>query len=77
MKVKFIDYMPYRNFAKQGWYMWVYPDDTNEFLAWIHEHMTDEYSAIPRFNSGSPMVETFITGDADYVKFKLVWAGKY
>lgn len=76
MIIKFIDYMPYRDFVQKGWYMWVYPDDTDEYLTWMHEQMSSAYSAIPRFNSGSPMVETFITGDADYVKFKLVWGSK-
>ena len=76
MKIKFIDRMNYRDHPTQGWYLWAYPDNHAEYVAWMQEHMTDYYVANIRFNSGSPMVETFITGEADYAVFKLVWGSK-
>jgi hypothetical protein len=73
MKYTLIDYMQYKGKGPMGWYIWSYPSDHHELFKWLKDNMTAHYEAIPRYNSGYPMVETFITDEADYTMFKLTW----
>ena len=75
MKITFIDRMPYREHA-MGWYMWTYPEKPHDYIAWIKANMNDPYEVQLRYSSGAGMVETYITSEADYVKFKLTWSGE-
>lgn len=78
MRIVLIDYMHAANFKSMGWYMWVYPNDPQEFIEWMNANMLNEYSAVPKTVSSSTrgtssMVATFITSEADYALFKLKW----
>lgn len=52
---------------------WVYCDDRDTFLEWMKQNMTGEYEAIPRFNSGNPMITVSIIEEVDAAIFKLCW----
>lgn len=56
----------------RGWYCWVYPDNTKEFLAWMDKNCPTA-DCTPRFNSGDPMVTVFITDDKESTLFQLKW----
>ena len=62
-----------REFIKEyvGWHCWVYTENHREFCEWMHKNMQGKFEAIPRFNSGSPMITVRITDNADAAVFKL------
>jgi hypothetical protein len=57
----------------KGWSCWVYTDDNYEFLDWMSSNMKYEYSAVPRYNSGDPMLTVKITNAEDASLFKLMF----
>jgi hypothetical protein len=56
----------------RGWTCWVYPDDDNEFVEWMHR-MCPTADVTHRFNSGDPMYTVNITKDSEATAFQLRW----
>lgn len=56
----------------QGWYCWVYTDQTHEFREWM-TRMCPKADCVNRFNSGNPMTTVYITDDKEATVFQLMW----
>jgi hypothetical protein len=56
----------------RGWYCWVYTDDHYEFIEWMEQHCPSS-DCTSRFNSGNPMVTTYIKEDKEATLFQLKW----
>ncbi len=56
----------------RGWYCWVYADDHQEFIDWM-ELNCPSADCTSRFNSGDPMVTTYIKEDKEATLFQLKW----
>jgi hypothetical protein len=56
----------------RGWYCWVYTDDHNGFIEWMEQNCPSS-DCTSRFNSGNPMVTTYIKEDKEATLFQLKW----
>jgi hypothetical protein len=56
----------------RGWYCWVYTNDHSEFIEWMGRNCPSA-DCTSRFNSGNPMVQTYIKDDKDATLFQLRW----
>jgi hypothetical protein len=56
----------------RGWYCWVYANDHQEFMDWMKTNCPSSDCTF-RFNSGDPMITTFIKDDKDATLFQLKW----
>jgi uncharacterized protein YndB with AHSA1/START domain len=56
----------------RGWYCWVYPEDNEEFEAWMKKNCPTA-DCIRRFNSGDPMTTVYIREDREATLFQLKW----
>jgi hypothetical protein len=56
----------------RGWYCWVYPNDHEEFGAWMNR-MCPSADVTFRFNSGDPMYTVYIKDDEEATLFGLRW----
>ena len=58
--------------SPRGWYCWVYANDHGEFMDWMNKHCPSSDCTF-RFNSGDPMVQTYIKEDKEATLFQLKW----
>jgi len=56
----------------RGWYCWVYADDHQEFIKWMESNCPSA-DCTSRFNSGNPMITTYIKEDKEATLFQLKW----
>jgi hypothetical protein len=56
----------------RGWYCWVYTDNHNRFIEWMEQNCPSS-DCTSRFNSGNPMVTTYIKEDKEATLFQLKW----
>jgi hypothetical protein len=58
--------------SPRGWYCWVYANNHQEFMDWMNKHCPSSDCTF-RFNSGDPMVQTYIKEDKEATLFQLKW----
>jgi hypothetical protein len=56
----------------KGYYCDVYTNDTWGFIGWMKENCPSA-NVTPRFNSGNPMVQTYIKRKKDVTIFSMRW----
>jgi len=56
----------------RGWYCWVYPEDNEEFEAWMKKNCPTA-DCTRRFNSGDSMTTVYIREDREAILFQLKW----
>jgi hypothetical protein len=56
----------------RGWYCWVYTDDHNGYIEWMKQNCPSS-DCTSRFNSGNPMITTYIKEDKEATLFQLKW----
>lgn len=62
----------WKDAPERGWYCWVYPEDDNEFEAWMAKNCPTA-DCTRRFNSGDPMTTVYIKDDQEATLFQLKW----